>query len=129
MPVHCPTSGALNLAQDSVHKVRAFWPFVALTVIALVNCYSPAQQMQIEKDQLLVLNLGDPVGILEQFRGTRAYRSLIQEKPFIEVELIQPLLAQKVRRGRMIFACGEVGVYTDESTGQTWTIGKKCRLR
>lgn len=129
MPALCPISGALDLAQDALHKVRSLRPLAALTVIVPVNCYSSAQQVQIEKDLLLVPNLGDRFAILEQLRGMRAYRSLIQKKPIIEVQLLQPLRVQKVRRARMIFACEEVEVCTDKSTGQTWTIGKKCRLR
>jgi hypothetical protein len=60
---------------------------------------------------------------------TPAYRFLIQDDPFIEVQFIQPLPARKVHRGRMTFSCEEIGVYTEGSTHQTWTIGKRCKLR
>jgi hypothetical protein len=85
--------------------------------------------MQIKKNQVLILHRGPLIGDVEQYDGIPAYRSLIQEDPFIEVHFIQPVPVKKLNRGRMTFTCEEVGVYTERSTQKTWTIGKKCKLR
>jgi hypothetical protein len=87
------------------------------------------QQMQIKKNQLVVLHLGAPIGEMDEYEGVPVYRSLIQEVPFIEVHVIPPLPAKRLHRGRMVFLCEEVGIYTEGSTQRTWTIGKRCKLR
>ncbi len=70
-----------------------------------------------------------PTGDIGQSNGTAAYRVIIQGAPFVEVQLVDPLPVDKVHHDRMVFACEEVGTYTDGSTDKDWTIGKKCRLR
>lgn len=107
---------------------RLPWLMLLSMLLALTVVEAMGQQMQVKKNQLLVLHLGAPVGDMEDYNGDPAYRSLIQENPFIEVKLIQPLPVKKLHRGRMIFVCAEVGIYTDAS-GRTWTIGKGCRPR
>jgi hypothetical protein len=90
--------------------------------------FSSAQHIQVQKDQILILHLVTPTGDVEQSNGTAAYRVIIQCAPFVEVQLVDPLPVDKVHRDRMVFACEEVGMYTDGSTDKDWTIGKKCRL-
>lgn len=110
-------------------KMRPLSVLVISSLILAISIYVPAQQLQIKRNQLLVLHLGVPTGEIVQFNGAPAYRFLFQENPFIEVQFIYPLPARKMHQGRMTFACEEVGVYTDGSTQQVWTIGKRCKLR
>jgi hypothetical protein len=124
---------SIGLLLPRLRRVRQRRRLLSMLVISslilAIAIHVPAQQLKIKKNQLLVLNIGTPTGEVEQFNGTLAYRFLIQDHPFIEVQFIQPLPARKVQRGRMTFACEEVGVYTDGSTHQVWTIGKRCKLR
>ncbi len=122
-------SGILSELRRLAYAGRLSWP-TALSVLLTLNAIQASgQQMQIKKDQLLVLGLGTPVGEMDEYEGVPVYRSLIQEVPFIEVHLIPPIPAKRLHRGRMVFLCEEVGIYTDGSTQRTWTIGKRCKPR
>ena len=117
---------------SSVPREQRRWLFTGLCVsfmMLAIATHSSAQQMQIKKSQMLVLYLSTPTGRVEEYNGGLAYRSLIQEHPFIEINLIQPVPAKRLHRGRTTFACEEVGAYTDSSARETWTIGKRCKLR
>lgn len=124
---HSP-SRALSEMRCHAPKGRLSWSMVLPLLFAAIASQVAGQQMQIKRNQFLVLQLGAPVGEMEEFEGVLAYRSLIQEVPFIEVHLIRPVPAKRLNRGRMIFSCEEVGIYTDASK-RTWTTGKRCKLR
>jgi len=124
---HFP-SGALNKLRRHAQRGCPSWPIALALLLTLNAIQASGQQMQIKKNQLVVLHLGALVGEMDESGGVPAYRSLIQKVPFIEVHLIRPVPAKRLHRGRMVFSCEEVGIYTDAS-GKTWTIGKRCNLR
>ena len=125
---HSPIE-ALNKLRRVAQKRRLNWSMALYLLLAVSSVQAPGQQMQIKKNQLLVLNLGTPEGEMDKYEGVRAYQSLIQQVPFIEVHFIRPVPAKRLRRGRMVFLCEEVGIYTKGSAQKTWTIGKRCKLR
>lgn len=119
---------ALNKLRCQARRGCLSWSIVLSLLLTVNAIQAPGQQMQIKKNQLVVLHLGTLVGEMDESGGVPVYRSLIQEVPFIEVHLIQPVPAKRLHRGRMVFSCEEVGIYTGASR-KTWTIGKRCKLR
>ncbi len=120
---------ALSKLRRVTQKGRLSWSMALCLLLAVGAIQVPGQQMEIKKNQWLVLNLGTPEGEMDEYEGVRAYRSLLQQVPFIEVHLIRPVPAKRLHRGRTVFLCEEVGIYTRGSTLKTWSIGKRCKLR
>jgi len=85
------------------------------------------RQMQMSTNRTLVLTsyeLVDPVGGTS---NTSLYSVVFQKNPFIEIRLSSPLAKSSINKHRLRIFCEEIGVFKDERSRQTWTIGKGCR--
>ena len=56
-----------------------------------------------------------------------AFKVVIQEDPFIEIQLQNPLPESRLIGRRLRFFCEQVGVFKDQRSQNTWTIGKGCK--
>lgn len=113
-----------SLIRRRFHK-NSIFVSVLLCLCAMVQGQNG--QMKITKNRTLVLTsyvLAEPVD------GTSfvpLYLVVLQKDPFVEIHLQTPVSQNRLNQRRQRFFCQEVGVFTDATSRQTWTIGKTCK--
>ena len=100
---------------------------ILVLLLMLGNIYGHAQQMRILRNQRIALRISGLPAASGNLKGVPVYARLVQDVPYVEVQLTHPLPASRVHPGRMLFQCEEVGVFDGGSS--IWTIGKRCRPR
>ena len=108
------------------------WLFCLLIpalLLLLGEVHAQAQQMRTLKNQRVTLRIDVLSKASGTTMGTPVYSKLMQKEPYIEVQLMIPVSANRLHRGRMSFLCEEVGIFDQGSPASTWTIGKRCSPR
>lgn len=103
-------------------------PFVAALIFFLcATMQAQDGQMEITRNRTLVLTayvLAEPV---DGPSFVPFYWVILQKDPFVEIHLRTPVSQIRLNQRRQRFFCQEVGVFTEASSKQTWTVGKGCK--
>ena len=101
--------------------------FGALFLLLFPMLYGQERQMHFSQNRTLVLTSYALTFPVLGASDAPAFKVVIQEDPFIEIQLQNPLPESRLIGRRLRFFCEQVGVFKDQRSQNTWTIGKGCK--
>jgi hypothetical protein len=103
-------------------------PFVAALILCLwATMQAQDGQMKITRNRTLVLTFYVQAEPVDGPSFVPFYWVVLQKDPFVEIHLQTPVSRSRLNQRRQRFFCQELGVFTDASSRQTWTIGRVCK--